>query len=177
MSVVGTTALPAQPTLGNAAFLGFGGDGYTAPIGEYLVDARVTHDASGGTASVTVTMDPRYTNAVTWSNLIVSGAATAVEFLVSLARDAGTNEASLLVGGTMPVVAATLSTSNNSFMWFPPPMFYQGAGELNFVTPNVDGDSSFLRMQIYLFNINVRQTAALPYLLQNFPASGGSVPV
>lgn len=177
MSVVGTTALPSQPSSGNAVFQGFGGDGYTAPIGEYLVDARVAHDSGGGTASVTVTMDPRYTNAVVWANLIVSGSATAVEYLVSLARNASSNEASMLIGGTFPFVAATLSTSNNAFVWFPPPMFYQGEGEMNFVTPNVDGDSSFLRMQIYLFNINVRQTAALPYLLQNFPASGGSVPV
>ncbi len=96
---------------------------------------------------------------------------------MALSRNAGDDSASPSIVGTMPLVAGALTSSNNNFLWFPPPMLYGGEGLLSWTGINVDGDSSFLRTQCYLFNINVRQTAALPYLLQNFKGAGGSAPV
>ncbi len=177
MSVAETLTLPGQPGAGRVDFQGFAGDGYTAPIAEYLVDFRLAHDASGGTANLILDCDPRYTNVITWVSLVMSGLATAAEYHLSIRRGAGNDPGGPAVVGTMPLVAATLTSSNNAFLWFPPPLLFQGDGQISWLSPNVDGDTSFMRAQVYVFDINVRQTAALPYLLQNFKGAGGSTPV
>jgi len=177
MSVTADVALPAQPTTGSSSIQPYSGDGRYAPHSEYLVDTRVAHDATGGTANLTVTMDPRYTSVVTWSSLMVAGSATAKDFVVSLARNAASNEASPAIIGAMPLVASSVTSSNNIFLWYPPPLFYQREGVLSFTVDNVDSETSFIRCQIYNFHSDVRQSTLLPFLLANFPASGGSVPV
>ncbi len=177
MAVSADVALPAQPATGSQSIVPYGGDGAYAPLAEYLVDTRVAHDASGGNATLTITMDRRYTNALTFCVAIVSGAAAASEYLLQLARSATSNEAAISIVGTMPFVAASFATSSTQFLWYPPPMFYQTEGQLSMIVPNVDGDTSILRAQIYCFNDRVRQTTPLPYLLQNFPGAGGSTPV
>lgn len=170
MSVASTIALPAQPTTGASVYTPLGGDGQTAPLGCYLVNFQIAGDASGGTATLTITADPRYTNLFAWLNPTVSSAAGAGDFLIVVQESGTSGAASPVVVGTFPQIATTVSTTNATFLWYPPPMYYQGLGEAVYITDNVGvGETYIMRAQIYLFDIDAPQITPLPYLQLNVP--------
>lgn len=170
MSVAITVALPNQPATGAVVWTPLGGDGRTAPLGCWLINFQIQGDASGGTATLSIVADPRYTNLFAWANPTVSSAAGAPDMLIVIQESGTSGAASPVVVGTMPQIATTVSTTNAAFLWYPPPMYFQGLGELVFITDNVGvGETYIMRAQCYAFDIDAPQLTALPWLQMNVP--------
>ncbi len=168
MSVASTVTLPAQPVLGNTELLPLGGAGVSAPHGCYVVRNSIVGDASGGIATLTINMDPRYTNLTAWVNARVSVDAAAGDFAIFLQPNA-TKEGVQIVG-TIPQIATTSAGVNAAFLWYPPPLYYRGGGFLQCVFPNVGaGETYTLSAQFYTFVIDVTQRSPLPILQFNVP--------
>lgn len=169
MSVTSTVTLPAQPAQGALIYEPLGGDGRSAPLGCYFVRLEVDGDAGSGFANLTINFDPRYTNLVAFANLTIEADAAAGDFAMQLRTDAVTT-ALTLVCGTIPQVATTVSTDNASFLWFPPPIYFKGQGTAIATMLNVGVNETYkLSLEIYVFDINVRQLAPLPILQMNVP--------
>lgn len=169
MSVAVVTSLPTQPASGVSEFLPLGGDGLVAPIGCYLVNTQIVGDAGGGTATVTLNLDPRYTNLVAWVNLVVSSAAAAPEFHCRIEAVADTPPPNVVICGTLPFVAA-FTSPNAAFLWYPPPVYWIQNGSIRFTTDNVDATETYeLVAQIYCFHPEVTRVTPLPVLQWNVP--------
>lgn len=159
-----TVTLPAQPTIGTTHYVPLGGDGLSAPFAAQTVRAmQVEHDASGGTATAVINLDPRFCGLVSFMTIQIAQAINA-DADVSLT----------VTGSTTPSqVLRVVQPSGTDFeigrTWTPNPIILPGgnqeAGQLRFACDNVDGDDSFLDVWVYLFNINVRQLTAMGPLL------------
>ncbi len=170
MAVATEVVLPAQPTTGRTVYTPLGGNGLTAPGGCYMVNAAIAGDASGGVATVGITGDPRYTNLFAWANLKTAASASANDFVCILEETSGSSVPNSLICGTMPQVAAASFGTNASFLWYPPPVYFKGAGRCGGQQPNVGaGETYFLTVQIYIFAIDVLQRTPLPFLQWNVP--------
>ncbi len=168
MSVASSVTLPAQPTVGATVFRVLGGDGMFAPIGEYVVDMGIVGDAGGGVASLTVEGDPRFCNVFRWLNPAITASAAAADFSLQLLQTTSSIEAPAVVTGTMPFIAAAISTLNSSLLHYPPIMFYPGNGAVVFTTDNVGVLETYrLRLQCLVFDINAPQRVPLSWLMQN----------
>lgn len=168
MSVALTTNLPAQPTQGITNFVPLGGDGKSAPLGCYFVRAEVDGDASGGGVNLTVNMDVRYTNLVAYVNPVINVDAAAGDFAIRIGDSDQVARAAVV--GTIPHVATTVVGDNAAFLWFPPPLYFQGGGTASFFCPNVGVLETYkLFLEIYVFDINVLRLQALPMLQLNVP--------
>ncbi len=67
MSVDATVTLPNQPAIGSSALVPLGGNGYSSPLGAYVVrDMQVTGDASGGRLRAEIKMDQAYCSLVSY---------------------------------------------------------------------------------------------------------------
>lgn len=164
MAVSITLNVPDQPAQGGLEFLPLGGDGKTAPLGCYLLDAQIDGDASAGNAGININLDPRYTNLVAFINFQADSTTAGPEFILQL-RQTGTG--STVTGprivGTAPQVALS---GIASFLWYPPPIYYPGAGFISLTCLNVDATETYsINAEIYCFDIDVRKLAPL-YLLQ-----------
>lgn len=169
MAVSATLNLPAQPALGGVEFMPLGGDGLVAPIGCYLADLQLAGDAGGGNATLTMNLDPRYTNLIAFINLTVSSAAAAPDFNLRIEAVDGGVGPNVLIVGTFPHITAT-SGPNAAFLWFPPPIYYIQNGNIRFVTVNVDVTEKYqLVAQIYCFHPEVTRRTPLPVLQMNVP--------
>lgn len=143
-----------------------GGNGTQAPIGCYLTKLSVVGDAGGGTATVILSLDPRYTNLVAFINVMVASAAAAPDFHIEM--NDGVAEPSVIIAGTMPHTA--IETTNASFLWFPPPIYYQQNGRLTGTFVNVDATETYsIFAQIYCFHPEVLRITPLPLLQMNVP--------
>ncbi len=168
MSVAATVTLPAQPAAGGTAFIPLGGNGQAAPLGCYQADVSVTGDAGGGTATLTMTLDTRYTNLIAFVNATVSSAAAAPDFALKVDGGIGTTPASVIVVGTMPHQG--VDTINAAFLWYPPPVYYIQGGRIRYVTDNVDATEAYrLNCQIYCFHPEATRLTPLPFLQWNVP--------
>lgn len=148
-----------------------GGDGITAPHGCYLVAVTVAGDASGGVATLRVVGDTRFTNLAAWMNVRATSAAVAGDFVMTTEDAVGTLESAPFIVGTLPHVDPTLFPGlNAAFLWYPPPVYFQGSGNFQVSTENVDATETYtLGCQIYCFNIDVVQRTPLPILQWNVP--------
>jgi len=170
VSVSSSVTLPAQPAAGITTFVPLGGDGKLAPQGCYFSRLEVAGDASGGNASVIISFDARYTNLVAYVNPTIQADAGAGDFAVVLQDASVPTGAVQQIVGTIPQVAATVQTDNASFLWYPPPVYFQGNGLCQVTYPNVGvGETYKVTLEIYVFDINVRRLAALPLLQMNVP--------
>ncbi len=170
MAVATTVSLPALPSQGAADYIPLGGDGKSAPHGCYFVRAEVAGDASSGNASITINLDVRYTNLVAYVNLLIAVDAAAGDFLMLLGTGTGQAAASPQVVGTIPQVATTVNTNNGTFLWYPPPVFYQQEGQIFSSCPNVGvGETYKLAAEVLVFDPDVRRLAPLPWLMLNVP--------
>lgn len=175
MAVSTSVTLPAQPAAGDTTFQPLGGNGTTAPLGSYIVEAQIAGDASGGNATVTINGDPRYTNVFAWLDALIDTDAAAGEFMLTISRGGGSLEAPPRIMGTIPHVATGLAATNASFLWYPPVMLYNQAGSAAAQFPNVGVlETYILRLQSFVFNDNVQQLAAYQWLAM-VQSSGGSV--
>lgn len=166
MSVSSFVTLPAQPASGQSKFIPLGGDGSTSPLGCYLVELDLAGDAGGGTHLNGIIGDPRYTNLFAFGNAKVTSAAAAPDFLITLSDfSSGTQnqEPEISVVGSMPQTAT--GAPNATFLWYPPPIYYQGVGVMQFIGPNVDVTETYtLYCEVYCFDINVKRLYPLNLL-------------
>ncbi len=159
--------LPAQPTQGSTNYIPLGGDGRSAPLGCYFVNIEVDGDASGGNADLTIRGDVRYTNLVAYMNLKVQADAAAGDFMM---RITDPNPPRPQIVGTIPQVATGVATDNATFLWFPPPIYFQGGGSMSAVLPNVGVNETYkLEIEVLVFDIDVRRLSPLPLLMLNVP--------
>lgn len=171
MSVIVAMTLPGQPILGSSVYLALGGDGRVAPMGCYFVRLEVAGDASGGNAIVTINLDERYTNLVAYANALIAVDAAAGDFSI-LVQEAGAapGPGAPHIVGTIPQIATGVTTDNASFLWYPPPVYFQGGGQVTVSYPNVGvGETYKLQIEVYVFDINVRRITPLPVLQMNVP--------
>ncbi len=170
MAVSSTVTLPAQPTVGESAFTPLGGDGKLAPLGCYLTRINVVGDASGTTATLQINLDPRYTNLVAWVLVGAQAMAAAGEFEVRLLDQAVPSVPTIDIVGTLPHVAEATFVNNASFLWYPPPVYFQQKGIIQSIVVNIDATETYkLTAQIYCFDANVLRLAPLPFLQWNVP--------
>lgn len=170
MSVSSSVTLPAQPTQGVTEFIPLGGDGKYSPLGCYFCRLEIDGDAGGGNASLTINFDRRYTNLVAYVNLAIQADAAAGDFLTRLQPIASATPAQQLICGTIPHVATAIATDNAAFLWYPPPVYYQGRG-LSFTGfPNVGVNETYkVTVEIYVFDIDIRRLTPLNFLQMNVP--------
>lgn len=167
MSIAQTLALPDQPALGDVNLVPLGGDGFTAPHSSYHVNTfEVEGDATGGTVTQTIRMDPRYVSLISYATLRmtqVNDTDEIVRFTIS-------------GGGFMPRVGCTrtlehdphLSTFEIFDTWVPAPVLAPGAGRttsLSVICDNNVNNLYFVDALVYLFDIRVREMTPMGPLL------------
>lgn len=171
MSVSTTVTLPAQPAQGETIYTPLGGDGKSAPLGCYFCRAEIDGDAGGTTAAVTIAFDSRYTNLVAYMNMQINADAAAGDFMMRIMRSPSSvapDRAQIV--GTIPQVGTTVTQDNASFLWFPPPIYFQGAGAAVASCLNVSATETYLlTVEVLVFNIDIRRLAPLPLLMLNVP--------
>ncbi len=148
MSVSSAVTLPNQPTVGTVFEIPLGGDGFTAPRSVYAVEVTLTHDASGGNAGIIVTLDPRYTELVSYICCTLTSASTdptPCQFVVlQNGDDVWTNVVNCQLLGATAVGEVR-----------PPGMLLVttpgGIPQAQVNQLNVDGDTTKLNMRIYNF--------------------------
>jgi len=165
MAVATSVTLPAIPSVGlGTQFTPFGGDGKSAPLGVFDVDVRVVGDASGGVASLSLNYDGRYTSMCSYVMIYINADTAAGEFTAQI-RDSRTSLPSVRIVGTLPGVAEAFNVTNSAFVWYPPPLYLAGPGQLNVDFLNVDATETYgMACQIYVFNRDVRQITPMNYL-------------
>lgn len=169
MAVTTTVTLPAQPAQGVMTYVPLGGDGRSAPLGCYFVRAEIDGDAGGGNATCIINFDERYTNLVAYANYVIQADAAAGDFVIRLSKSSNISALTNVVG-TIPQVAGTTATDNAAFLWYPPPIYFQGDGSCVAIAPNVGVNETYkLTAEVYVFDIDVRRLTPLPILQLNVP--------
>ena len=171
MSVSITGALGAgQPDESQIVWVPLGGDGKLAPLGCYMARLEIVGDAGGGTATVSIRGDERYTNIAAFMGFEVEAAAAAPDFRMRMFNDAQATQPVVNIVGTAPHVATTVATVNSAFLWYPPPILYARGGIWEAACLNVAATETYrLVVEIFIFDADIRQIAPLPMLLANFP--------
>lgn len=167
MSVAETVALPAQPATGLTNYTPLGGNGFSAPQSSYNIQVTLACDASGGTNKITVTMDPQFTQLVSYVQTTIAGVAADTESSRSVGFDTFDE-----IHDHRPCLLDAGTTAN--MLWKPPGvMLYQADSTYDpkvvSTIENVDGDTHFLICRIYNFDKLARQHTPLSVLLANLP--------
>lgn len=169
MSVAAVINLPDEPAVGQSTYIPLGGNGTMAPFGCYIGEYGVAGDGSGGTASVNVNMDPRYTNLIVFCNGRAISAAAATEFYMQVVdADTSNRQARVSIVGTMPH-STVIDSGHSDFLWYPPPILFQQSGNCRLICPNIDTETYSITMECYVFVADIRRIAPLPLLLMNVP--------
>ncbi len=148
-----------------------GGDGYTAPFAAYTIDRmQVSGAAGGGTAKLTVTMDPKFCSLIQYASWSINQATpAAAQFKLRIT--ASQNATPILVDqGSVTNITATISGSEPvARTWEPTPVVLPGSGGvapfLEATWSNIDVNEYFLSMQVFLFNIRVRELTPMGPIL------------
>lgn len=165
MAIASDFTLGNQPTVGTSRLVPLGGNGITAPKSMYEVAVSLVHDASGGTAVITITRDPRFSTLMTLANCFYLGAAGGVEVLFSM-RDAAdngpfargfANAVPIGIGGSLAV-------------WNPPPIMTMDTWSLT--NTNVTGDTSIFNVWFYNFDRRILELSPMWQILANLPRAG-----
>lgn len=175
MSVSVDIALPDdQPSSGSYTYVPLGGNGFTAPHACYLLQSiSVAGDASGGTAQVGVTLDPRYQGliSVVQADQVGTTADVDVRYTIQAEDPSGNIYSQISVAGTLK----HLSFENNARgAWSPPSVF--NASKVLFKAANVNGDTYAMSGIIYLFNKRASELTPLSVLLSSLPRAQHLIP-
>lgn len=167
IAVSSAVTLPAQPTTGTVSWIPLGGDGYVSPMAAYaVVGHSVTGAVGGGSATLQVVMDSRFTSLVswvTWANTQVASADA--DFRVTIGGPGVPTQAE---SGLITAIAADVSTATISRTWNPNPSILPGGANpasIQMSMLNVDADVYSLSCLIYLFNIRAREITPMGPLL------------
>jgi len=156
--------MPDQPAIGSLRFVGLGGDGVSAPFGQYSLKAmEIVGDASGGLITFTVVADPRYCFVVVFvtADIIQGTPADAfVRFNMSSSEEPAVSLNTTMVALTGPTVSV-------QHTWQPTPIIMPGGNNAQFIvqTGNVLADRYRVDCQMLLYDINARQRTPLGHLL------------
>jgi hypothetical protein len=134
-------------------FIPLAGDGWTSPQSAYYSNAQVVGDATGGTATITVERDDRFSHIISFiaPEALVN---TAEPFQISIARLVNI---SVRMVGVMPV--STIGGSALScLMLSPPPMI--DPVSWTFQTDNTD--TIVFRMKFLVFNFQLDAPKRIP---------------
>ena len=159
LSVSETTQLPAQPTTGVVEYIPLGGDGFTAPKFAYsIIGYDVDADASGGTLTAVLEMDPRYASLIGFvTGQLLQAVDADVEFLFSVS---GLRVPTIVNQGD--AVSSALSGSSIGITWRPEPIILPGGTaasqpRVQIRFPNVDTDVIRMHALVFCFDIRVRE--------------------
>jgi hypothetical protein len=177
MSVSSFVQLPSQPAAGRVSYVPLGGNGHAAPHSASVVEINLASDASGGTSTLSVQIDPRYTSLVSYVAVSVSAATGAIANRLTIANSVFDQIHNVDPTGYAAVTGATLASK----LWYPAPVMCSSdattAGVLGYcyiqsIIPNVNGETHYLRMRFYNFDKRVRETTPLGLLFQTLPRAG-----
>ncbi len=164
MSVTASLTLPAQPASGQVDIRPLGGNGYVSPQSFYLVNINLVSDASGGTNTITVNLDPQYQGVISlMQTRLLSAAADRIVRLTLAPEIWAAVALSFSVQGTQVVD----SDVGSNLMFSPPPLFDSSRAEA--IVDNVDTETFTLRMLIYNFKRDAFQKVPLNVLLASLP--------
>lgn len=120
MSVSTSVQLPAEPATGSLKLTSLAGDGKLSPSSRYDVFLFVTGDATAGSASLLIQMDPRFTSLVDYVQAFVAGGAAAVQYRAFITVD--TTESIEESGLSWFADPGGSFIGSAGFSWFPPVM-------------------------------------------------------
>ncbi len=149
MSKAGTMNIPIETstTAGLVRLRPLGGDGYSSPQSFYLANRDVTADASGGTLTVTINMDPQFQSVIALVNVqIGSGAAD------RLVRLDVVPEGQTLSGGIVFGIIGNVvldADVGQELLYSPPPLF--PVVRVVAVIDNVDTENLNVKVVVYNF--------------------------
>ncbi len=163
MSVSSILQLKDQPANGTAEYIPLGGDGWTSPQSVWMIDSEVTGDATGGTNTISVVRDERFSNICPFMMIQTDGGS-----VLALFR--------LFVGS--PVRAAhvgpTIASATESFlMWIPPLVMASRSWSVQ--VPNVDTEVIKFKLNIYNYRIRAPEEVPLDKLLASMPSSAAAL--
>lgn len=148
-------------------YVPLGGDGLVAPFAAYTMKTMlVTGDASAGSASLNINMDPRFCSLVSYATIAIQQGTSADADVDLFVR--GNTSGSVVFRNLVTAVASLVTASEIGLTWQPPPVMIPGGGEgasLEANFKNVDGDVFIIDALIYLFNIRVRELTPMGPLL------------
>ncbi len=162
--------MPDQPGDGQVKYVPLGGGGFRSPKQLARVLMNVTGDASGGTMTISLKMDPQYVTVCSWLRLVQSDS-TAIAMEINVLPDAG-------MGVTFALSADNLdgySGSNVAFAhhvtWVPPPVILEKEDSnldlpfISCVKNNANTQVFKLNAEFYLFDKRVRELGAAEDML------------
>lgn len=175
MTVTSKVELPAQPDSGTVQYVPLGGDGVSAPHGQYVVNVANLGDATGGNNLIYVRPDPRWVTLVQFMQGKVTGAAADVNVRFSI-----TGVGNILVGHNAVLANVDLAPTSieNMGMWVPPMWLIETPGGglanldrpfLSLVGANVDGDTNTLTAFMFVFDRRVRELTPTSVILASLP--------
>ena len=169
MAVTSEVTLPAQPAAGAVTYQPLGGDGFTAPLAAMTFNVQLTHDASGGSAEISVRPDPQWVSVLNYTQVGVIGAT--VDTPVALTFDSGHETFTIPVN--LPEALAGGSLVSNAALWTPPLVLldvHPGADPvIKYSLTNTNGDTSIMNGRFYCFRKGVAQRVPLNVLVSALP--------
>lgn len=178
MSVSATLDLGSgsQPGTGLVRFLPYGGDGIYEPVAAYGVDDfELASDASGGTNTLIVQMDTKYTSLISYVTILNKQATPAdIEYRMTIG---GAGAVPAQNQGIIESLASGMGAGTINKTWQPPAILLpQVPGEASTFTAriiNTDGDDFALSLLVMLFDIDAAQKSSRMGLLLSGRGSFG----
>lgn len=170
MSVSQTVSLPAAGANGFSTLSPLGGDGWSSPRSLYSVQLLLANDASGGTEILTLNLDPNYLQLINSIGYTKLGAAADVDIVMKVSSNNRANQAFV---GTMQF-GASGALNNVGGVWTPPPVPLVTAEgdppvQIIVTTPNVDGDTGVLNVDLFNFWKRAAEETPIEVLLACLP--------
>ncbi len=168
MSVSSTVQLPDQPALGSLTYRPLGGNGFTSPQAVYyLYNHAVAGDAMGGSAILTILMDPQFQCVVDQLAFQVQSQAAAATYRMQIELPG--DDYIMYNSGT-----SVLESGIGRSTWIPQPLFNIDTAAL--VMANVDATETYqFSAVIYCFNKRAQELMPLNILLGSFPRSSSAL--
>jgi len=161
VSVTAEFTLPAQPTSGTTTIRPLGGDGYSSPQNMYLCTIPKTCDASGGTCTITINMDPQFQSVIGLMQTSLTSAAA--DRLVKL----GIFPDGFATGFSVQALQVVDADVGSNLMYSPPPVF--NPTKVVATVDNVDTEVFRLSLLVYNFKRDAFQKVPLNVLLASLP--------
>ena len=168
MSVSEAFQLPAQPNnAGTVSLRPLGGDGLTAPQSMYIISvAELDGDASAGTATISITLDPQYESLVQVLQFQIVGVAAATDYRMRVRHQGGM---SIFNQGQAPFSVDTTAR----VAWNPSAII--NADLIEFVTDNINGDTYRASAVVYNFRKQASELTPLSVLLASLPRAASAL--